>query len=398
MLTAIGHYSQQAWVNLRVAKLRTFLAILGLLVGTASIVALISCSLLATEKALAQFKAFGTNLIALTVLQPDTESHHGTDTIPLSVWTTLPTRVEHLQDIAPYSVAHLRVSSRGHLLDATIIGVDQSLLSILHIKIKTGRFISSLETFERVCVIGHGLAQAIQEFSMEVPLNKQLKIEDTLYTIVGVTNAWKGNGIFYEDIDHAVMIPIKGMPAVNKETKINNAVMRLDSENNVDAAIEQVSQLLHIQMPNISIFARSAKQIIAGVESQGKIFTLLLAVIGSISLLVGGIGVMNVMLISVSERKKEIGIRKALGARKNAIRALFLTESIILSILGGVFGVVIGVCFTLVMAYCSHWPFMIYGNPIVIGLSVSVGTGVFFGFYPAHRAAQLEPMASLRSE
>lgn len=398
MMTAMGYYSQQAWVNLKVAKLRTFLAILGLLVGTASIVALISCSLLATEKALAQFKAFGTNLIALTVLQPEAGSHHGTDDIAWSVWKTLPSRVEHVQDIAPYSVAHLRVSSRGHLLDTTIIGADQSLPSILHIKIKTGRFVSSLETYERVCVIGHGLAQAIQEFSMDDPLDKQLKIEDTLYTIVGVTTAWQGNGIFYEDIDHAVMIPIRGMPALNKESNINNAVLRLDSENNVDDTIEQVSQLFHIQKPNVSIFARSAKQIIAGVESQGKIFTLLLAVIGSISLLVGGIGVMNVMLISVSERKKEIGIRKALGARKTAIRALFLTESIILSILGGVFGVVIGVCFTLVMAYCSHWPFMIYSAPIAIGFSVSLGTGIFFGFYPAHRAAQLEPMASLRSE
>jgi putative ABC transport system permease protein len=117
-------------------------------------------------------------------------------------------------------------------------------------------------------------------------------------------------------------------------------------------------------------------------ESQGKIFTLLLGVIGGISLLVGGIGVMNVMLVSVSERKKEIGIRKAVGAKNSEIQLLFLSESVILSLFGGVFGVLIGLIFTRIVAYFSEWPFVIHIMPPLAGFAVSVFTGIFFGFYP----------------
>lgn len=133
-------------------------------------------------------------------------------------------------------------------------------------------------------------------------------------------------------------------------------------------------------------------------ENQGQIFTLLLAVIGGISLLVGGIGVMNVMLVSVSERKKEIGIRKAVGAKNSEIQALFLVESVMLSLLGGILGVILGLIFTRILAYFSDWEFSIYLLPPLAGFLVSAATGIFFGFYPALRAAKLEPVVSLRSE
>ena len=123
-----------------------------------------------------------------------------------------------------------------------------------------------------------------------------------------------------------------------------------------------------------------------------------LAVIGGISLLVGGIGVMNVMLVSVSERKKEIGIRKAVGAKNSEIQALFLVESVMLSLLGGVLGVILGLIFTRILAYFSDWNFSIYFLPPIAGFLVSAATGIFFGFYPARRAAKLEPVVSLRSE
>jgi putative ABC transport system permease protein len=166
----------------------------------------------------------------------------------------------------------------------------------------------------------------------------------------------------------------------------------------IEPIIEQLKQRIHEQAPKLSLFVRSAKQIIASMESQGRIFTLLLAVIGSISLLVGGIGIMNVMLVSVSERKKEIGIRKAIGAKKRDIQALFLVESAMLSLSGGFLGVILGSVITWVIAYFSQWPFQLYVIPPVAGFFVSVVTGIFFGFYPAKRAASLEPMASLRSE
>ncbi|SPX61427.1 ABC transporter permease [Legionella feeleii] len=247
-------------------------------------------------------------------------------------------------------------------------------------------------------MIGDGLARQLQEVSLDNPIGKQLRIGQTLYTIIGVAKPWKENGFFNEDINQSAIIPIAGMPLVSKDSKINNAVVMLQPDSPIDEVIAQIKQILTAQAPKLNIFPRSAKQIIASMENQGRIFTLLLAVIGGISLLVGGIGVMNVMLVSVSERKKEIGIRKAVGAKNSEIQALFLIESVMLSFLGGVLGVILGLIFTRGVAYFSQWHFTFFFMPPLAGFAVSVATGIFFGFYPARRAAKLEPMVSLRSE
>lgn len=322
-MTLLSHF-QQAIVNLAAAKLRSFLAVLGILVGTAAVVALISCGQLATEKALAQFKALGTDLLAISAYQKTaSQSNNGENEIPLSVWRQIPDRVPAVLQIAPYSTGYQPISFGGKLLQGAIIGADESLKKIIHVKLARGHFVSFLESFEHYCVIGDGIARQLREVSFEDPIGKQLQIGQSLYTIIGIAEPWKENGFFNEDINQSVIIPIAGMALVSKDNKINNAVLLLKPDSPIDEVIEQVKQILSSQAPKLNLFPRSAKQIIESMESQGHIFTLLLAVIGSISLLVGGIGVMNVMLVSVSERKKEIGIRKAVGAKNKEIQALF---------------------------------------------------------------------------
>ena len=392
-------HCQQALVNLMAAKLRSFLAVLGILVGTAAVVALISCGQLATEKALAQFKALGTDLLAVSVYQQTADnSHSKQEQIPLTFWRQFPQRIPAVLQIAPYSTAYQPLSFQGKVLTGVVIGADESLASIIHIDLAKGQFVSFVESFEHFCVIGHGLAQQLNEVSFENPIGKQLRIGQALYTIIGVAEPWKESGFFNEDLNQAAIIPIAGMVLVSKDAKINNAVLLLRSDSHIDEVIAEIKALIGKQAPKLNVFIRSAKQIIASMESQGRIFTLLLAVIGGLSLLVGGIGVMNVMLVSVSERRKEIGIRKAVGAKNSEIQMLFLAESVMLSLLGGVFGVLIGLIFTRIVAYFSHWPFTIYLIPPLAGFAVSVFTGVFFGFYPARRAAALDPIVSLRSE
>jgi len=272
------------------------------------------------------------------------------------------------------------------------------LAKIINIKLTEGHFVSFVESFEHFCVIGDRVAQELRELSFDSPIGKQILIGQALYTIIGVAAPWKENSFFNEDINHAVIIPIGGMALVSKDSEINNAVIKLKQDSAIDLVIAQLKQVLDSMAPKLNVFPRSAKKIVASMENQGKIFTLLLAVIGGISLLVGGIGVMNVMLVSVSERKKEIGIRKAVGARNREIQALFLAESVMLSLLGGILGVILGLVFTLVVAYFSNWNFAIFLMPPLAGFAVSVATGIFFGFYPARRAAKLEPMVSLRAE
>lgn len=391
--------AQQAVLNLKASKLRSCLAILGILVGTAAIVALISCSQLATEKALSQFRSLGTNLIAVSVFQETTKTKSaGANTISISAWRRLPAIVPSIQNIAPYATAYQPMSFEGNNLTGVVVGADEALASIIHINLAEGHFVSFVESFEHFCVIGDGLAKQLRRFSLDDPLGKQLRIGQALYTIIGVAAHWTENGFFNEDINQAIIIPIAGIALVNRDTKINNAIVLLKPNSNIDQVIDQIKQFTHHQAPKLGMFVRSAKQIIASMESQGHIFTLLLGVIGGISLLVGGIGVMNVMLVSVSERKKEIGIRKAIGAKNSDIQTLFLVESVLLAMLGGILGSMIGVLFTWAVAHFSHWPFTIYALPLVVGFVVSVTTGIFFGFYPAYRAARMQPITALRIE
>lgn len=392
-------HCQQALVNLTSSKLRSFLAVLGILVGTAAVVALISCGQLATEKALEQFKALGTDLLAVAVYEKTpSKSHTADNSLSADQWQQLGERIPSVVKTAPYGTVYQPISFQGKVMQGVVIGADENLAGIIKIELAKGHFVSFVESFEHFCVIGDGLAQQIKEISLDDPVGKQLRIGQALYTIIGVANRWNENGFFNEDINQSAIIPIAGISLVSKDAKINNAVMLLKPDSPIDEVIEDVKQIIASMAPKLSVFPRSAKQIIASMESQGRIFTLLLAVIGGISLLVGGIGVMNVMLVSVSERKKEIGIRKAVGAKNSQIQALFLAEAVILSLLGGVLGVILGLIFTRIVAYFSGWQFYIFLMPPLAGFLVSAVTGIFFGFYPARRASKLEPMVSLRSE
>ncbi|MDP1604933.1 MAG: ABC transporter permease [Legionella sp.] len=397
-MNLLGH-CQQALSNLGAAKLRSFLAVLGILVGTAAVVALISCGQLATEKALEQFRSLGTNLLSVSVFQKEQDgSQGGGNQVPLALWRQIPNHIPYVLHVAPYATAYQPVSFEGHDLKGPIIGADESLARIINIQVAQGNFVSFVDTFEHFCVIGDSVARQMQLVSLDSPIGKQLRIGQSLYTVIGVLAPWQESGFFNEDINQAVIIPVAGISLVSKNSKINNAIMLLKPDSPIDDVIDEIKQLINNAAPKLTVFSRSAKQIIASMESQGRIFTLLLGVIGGISLLVGGIGIMNVMLVSVSERKKEIGIRKAVGAKNSEIQHLFLIESVMLSLLGGGLGVFLGLLFTRVVAYFSDWTFVIYFMPPLSGFAVSFVTGIFFGFYPARRAAKMEPIVSLRSE
>lgn len=181
-----GH-CQQALVNLTAAKLRSFLAVLGILVGTAAVVALISCGQLATEKALAQFKALGTDLLAIAVFPKTADKSSGSmDYISVNQWEQLPERIPYILDMAPYSTAYQPLSFQGKQMQGAVIGADEHLAKIVHIKLAAGHFVSFVESYEHYCVIGAGLARQIQEISFDDPIGKQLRIGQSLYTIIGV--------------------------------------------------------------------------------------------------------------------------------------------------------------------------------------------------------------------
>lgn len=390
---------QQAWLNIAAAKLRSFLALLGILVGTAAVVALLSCGRMATEKALEQFRALGTDLLAVSAFNRGHQPAKGADMdINLAAWRRLPDIIPSIKKIAPYATTYQSISFAGKELQGPIIGADESLADIIQIDMARGRFVSFLNTSEHVAVIGSAVAQKMRSVTLDDPIGQQLVLGKGSYTIIGVANAWKENAFFNEDINRAIIVPVAGVQYINKTSKINSAVVLLEEDTPIAPTMESIRFFLGQQAPGLHIFMRSAQQIIHSMESQGKIFTLLLAVIGGISLLVGGIGVMNVMLVAVSERKKEIGIRKAVGARNRDIKQLFLIEAAAVAVIGGIMGVLLGIAFSFVVARFSQWSFFVGVLPPTVGFGISVATGIFFGFYPAVRAANLPAIVSLRGD
>jgi putative ABC transport system permease protein len=392
----------QALSNLTTSRMRAFLATLGILVGTASVVALVSSGKMATEEALAQFKNLGTDFMAVSIYEEKSSSEDDPNqAFDLKKALEMKNVSKDIRFIAPYTTLYSSMSSSGVEIQGGAIGATAVLQSILKLQIKTGRLISFLDQYEPYCVIGDKIATRLRNAGIWNPVGHQIQLGNTLFTVVGVVAPWPENHFFYGDINSSVIIPIRSSNIISKNANINNIIFNLREGMTIveiDALQAKLTRYvkLYIKEPKLSF--RSAKQIITQMEAQNKIYTLLLGVIGGISLLVGGIGVMNIMLVSVVERRREIGIRLAVGARRRDIQKLFLIESIILSFLGGILGVILGVLVSFFIALFSQWTFMIFFWPPLLGCFVSMVTGIFFGVYPAYKASRLNPIDALRSD
>jgi putative ABC transport system permease protein len=376
------------------------LALLGILVGTASVVAMVSGGELAANEALRQFKTLGTDLLAVSIndsLDQDNKKTT-TDTLNLNTVYHLGDADEHILDIAPYTQVFNPLLFNGHELHGSILGVTDSFAHIIHIDVARGRFISLLDGYALFCVIGDKLYEEMKHISLIDPIGQQIQLGKDYYTIVGVLKSWPENSFVYANIDYTILIPILSSTAMSKYASINNIILRLAPNVDTEKVQANITRYVEQHAANKRLFYRSAKELVARMTKQSQILTVFLGLIGSISLLVGGIGVMNIMLVSVVERKREIGIRLAVGANRSNIRTLFLIEAIVLSLAGGTLGVLIGILIAYVMALGWHWHFTFFIWPPLIGFSVSVATGIFFGYYPAYKASQLDPIQALRSE
>jgi putative ABC transport system permease protein len=391
----------EAGMNLFSSKLRSLLALLGILVGTASVVAMVSGGELATNEAMKQFKNLGTDLLSISIDEISSE-HMGQSQLEskLSLTDALSAKKVNagIDLLAPYTQSYTTIKFDSLSFSGSILGVTDNFVTILRIPILFGRGISLLDAYMAHCTIGYRLYSDIKQKYHINPLGRQLQIGKMLFTVVGIAGEWQENSFVYSDINNSVMIPFFTSTALSHYATINNVLIHLKPNTAIEKINADLEKYLQSVVANKRFYFRSAKELINSMSKQNKILTLFLGLIGGISLLVGGIGVMNIMLVSVVERKREIGIRLAVGSRKKDIRLLFLTEAIILALTGGVLGVVVGEAIACIIALSWHWEFIFFYLPPVIGFIVSVLVGIFFGFYPAYQASQLNPIDALRSD
>jgi putative ABC transport system permease protein len=385
-------------------RVRTALTMLGVVIGVAAIILLVSVGEGATAYITRELVGLGTNLLIITPGKTQSSgSFHppvaGTvrkltfeDAVALRRRTTL------LTDAVPMVLGTGRVRYQGVSRDTSVVGVTPEFQRVRHLYVEIGQFVSDddVEGRRRVVVLGRTVKREL--FGEENPLGEFVTLADARYRVIGIMEP-KGVSLGF-DIDDLVFIPVKSAQDLFDTDRLFEILASVGSAEDVDRAIQQVKEVLirrHGSREDFTVTSQGA--MLSAFTTILRILTTVLGGIAGISLIVGGIGIMNIMLVSVRERTREIGIRKAVGARRRDILWQFLLESVVLSSLGGILGIGVGagaakalsLLFTYLPTRVSLWS-------VLLAFGFSAVVGIFFGVYPARRAAHLDPIQALRYE
>ncbi len=389
--------AKEAFVSLYASKQRSLLALIGIVIGIGSVIGMVSVGEIAKHQALKQFRELGTEFLTISARSRGSRSG-SPPSIRLSDALALPEETSSIRATAPWIQGHGQAVYGGKkIADASVLGVTESFTTINKLRIERGRSVSDLDYRRYYCVIGANIATALRRAGAKRLVGESIRLNNRLCAIMGVLRNSPRWGLQSFNANRSILIPLSTAQRMYPGRGIRRITARMKAQAQHKAATEEVRSYFRRKAPGIGIRVRSAQRVIEQMQRQMQTFALLLAAIGSISLIVGGIGVMNVMLVSVSERRKEIGIRRALGARRFDIQSQFLTESLILSLIGGVFGIGLGVGGTWVFCRFTNWTFLVDPAAVAMGFVVACGIGVFFGLQPAVQAARLDPIEALRA-
>ncbi|ADD01544.1 protein of unknown function DUF214 [Thermoanaerobacter italicus Ab9] len=374
-------------------KMRSFLTMLGIIIGVTAVIALVSIGQGSTRSVTSQIQSMGSNLIMVNVMGRGGESSLTYDQAIVLKDSNF------IAAISPVISTSVTAMYGNNSVDNTTVnGVNGDYQSIRDIQVAAGRFILPMddEGRNRVAVLGSNVAREL--FGFTDPIGKTIKLNGQNFTVVGILSQ-KGSSIAGSD-DDSIFIPLKTMFYFAKNRDIRQIYIEATSPDTVELAKNEInSKLLTIFKGDTNAFRIiDQSQILSTVNSVTATLSLLLGGIAGISLLVGGIGIMNIMLVSVTERTREIGIRKALGAKKKDVLLQFIIESLTLSGLGGIVGIIVGYVLSMVLGSAMNINAKPSLSTVLISFSFSVIVGLFFGVYPANKAANLNPIEALRYE
>ena len=393
-------------------KLRAFLTMLGIIIGVGAVVAMMSIGSGAQQSVVSSVQSIGSNLIIVTPGNRDKEAQGVTqmlgsnkDKFSLKIEDVkmLEDRSTYLKGAAPVILSSSVISYLNKNTRASMYASSEKAKDIYSFEIATGKFFSASDVANstNVAVLGPTVVENL--FGNTDPLGKVIKIDGKNFTVIGTTKT-KGSDQFGNDQDNAVSVPVStAQHKLYGMDYLNMILAQAKSEKDINKATEEVTNNLrvshHLKKNDLNDFTvQSQTQILNMVSTITNIFTVVISSIAGISLLVGGIGIMNIMLVSVTERTREIGIRKAVGAKNRDILFQFLIESIVLSITGGALGIVFALVVTQFLKRFTVLSTNITGFSIILALTFSTIVGLFFGIYPAMRAARLNPIEALRYE
>jgi len=395
-------------------KFRSFLTMLGIIFGTASVISMVSIGEGAKKQAIAKYQDLGiSNIIIrdkdLTEKELEEVRMKFSQGLSLKDADIIHEIVPGVTDVAPQAEAKMDAKFADKSSKATVIGITPSILKILNYNTERGGFINE-DQYERnlkVCILGSNIAREL--FSYDDPIGQNVKLGDQWFEIVGLM---QNKALFTEtvgelaarDLNNDVYIPLstfkKRIPKENRfSSEIKQLTVKLDNSDRLvesAAVIRSILNRHHFNNDDYSIIV--PYELLKQEEKERKIYNLLLASIAAISLIVGGIGIMNIMLASVLERTQEIGIRRAIGGRRSDIMRQFVTEAVVLSISGGIIGVILGISLSVGITLLTDVKTTITFYSIVIAFGFSVLVGITFGYLPAKNASNLSPIESIRHD
>ena len=389
-------------------KGRAILTMLGIVIGIASVITMVSLGQSSTLNVKEQLSSMGSNMI---MISPARQQRGGVNmgnsnskSLTLKDYTAIKSNARYVSKVSPTVSASAQAVCGANNHPASIQGISPDYLDIRKYELEKGVLFSEKDviSYAKVCIIGQTIVDNLFPDGSN-PIGSTIRFGSIPMKVVGVL-ASKGENQMGQDQDDIVFAPYttvqKRFSGINHLNMITASAI---SEEESELAATEITQILR-KTHKISSGAeddfdvRTQEELLSTVSSVTQLLTVLLSAIAAISLIVGGIGIMNIMYVTVTERTKEIGLRMAIGAHKRDIMLQFLFESVILSLIGGIIGIIFGLISAYVVSYFLGWPYVVSQMAIVASFFVCAATGVFFGWYPAKRAANLDPITAIRYE
>jgi len=397
-----------AYRSLSKNKMRVLLTMLGIIIGVASVIAMLAIGQGSKENIQASMASLGTNSI---MIYPGSTNQGGVrmgagsySTLTIKDADAIAAKCEYVNNVSPVVSKSSQIIAGNQNWHTMVVGALNQYFTIRDLNIAKGASFTTTDEHAaaKVCVIGQTVSTNLFGETAN-PVGKFIRINSIPFRVIGLLQV-KGQNTFGQDQDDIIIAPFSTvMKRMLSTMYLNSILASATTENDIDNAKTQIGSIMRVQhkltpSDQDDFTVRSQADIANIFESISKVMTMLLASIASISLLVGGIGIMNIMLVSVTERTREIGIRMAVGATGRDVLFQFIIESIFISFIGGIIGIILGIVVSMIVGRFGGWPIVITGMSILLSFAFSTAVGLFFGWYPARKAANLNPIDALRYE